>query len=388
MTTKKRDYYEVIGVSGNASDEEIKKAFRKLALEFHPDRNKSEGAAQKFKEVNEAYQVLTDRKRRAEYDRFGHAGLGHNGATGFEGFENFGGFGDIFDAFFGGGPTTRTRASARRGADIQYAMTASFEQAVFGDEKELEVQRTEVCGHCKGARSEPGSSPITCSNCAGSGQVRRAHQSIFGQFTQVTTCVTCRGEGRVIADPCSKCRGSGKEVRNRKLVVAIPAGIESGTQIRLSGEGEPGSNGAPAGDLYVSVRVKPHPLFDREGYDIISRTAVNVAKAALGATIVVPTLNGEAEIEIPEGTETGDVIRLNGEGVPHLGSRKQRGDHVVTVVVETPRSLTEEQRRLMVELARSFEGDKPDESGHDKSWFDKIKETLANPERDEPVDEA
>ena len=323
MTTKKRDYYEVLGVTRTSSEEQIKMAFRKLAIEYHPDRNKSGGAAEKFKEINEAYQVITDPKKRADYDRFGHAGVGQNGARGFDGFENFGGFGDIFDAFFGGS-RTRSRTSTRRGADLQYSMAVDFEEAVFGAEKQLELERTEVCGHCKGSRSEPGSSPALCSNCGGTGQVRRGHQSIFGQFTQVSTCGTCRGEGRVITKPCSSCKGTGRQVRNRKLFVTLPAGIETGTQIRLTGEGEPGSNGGPSGDLYVSVRVMGHPLFEREGNDIILRHTANIAQAALGATLVVPTLEGEAEIVIPPGTQTGDVIRLKGEGIPHLGSRQRR----------------------------------------------------------------
>ena len=378
MTTKKRDYYQVLGIPRSATDEEIKKAFRKLALQYHPDRNKSDGASEQFKEVNEAYQVLTDPKKRSAYDSFGHAGLGSNGSRGFDGFENFGGFGDIFDAFFGGS-TTRSRASSRWGGDLQYSITISFEEAVFGAEKEVEVHRTEVCGRCKGTRSEPGSSPSVCPNCGGAGEVRRAHQSIFGQFMQVTSCNTCRGEGRVITDPCSRCRGKGTEVRDRKLVVGIPAGIEAGTQIRLSGEGEPSSNGGGPGDLYVSVRVQDHPIFEREGYDIIHRQPINIAEAALGGPLVVPTLDGETEIVVPPGTETGDVIRLQGEGVSHLGSKNQRGDHQVAIEVETPKSLTDEQRLLLEKLAQTL-GDGPRRSEDDKGWFDKLKDTLGGAE--------
>lgn len=379
MTTKKRDYYEVLGVGRGASEEDIKRAFRRMALEYHPDRNKSDGAAEKFKEVNEAYQVLTDPKKRADYDRFGHAGVGQNGSRGFEGFDNFGGFGDIFDAFFGG-PSARTRSTARRGADLQFAITVEFEEGVFGSDKEFEVQRTEVCDRCRGTKSEPGTEPKTCSNCRGAGEVRRGHQSIFGQFMQVTTCGSCGGQGKVITKPCSKCRGAGTGLRNRKLVVAVPAGIETGTQIRLSGEGDPGLNGGPPGDLYVSLRVKEHRFFWRESNDIIHRQGINFAQAALGASVKVPTLEGEAEIVIPPGTQTGDVIRLEGQGVPHLGSRTLRGAQLVNIRVETPTSLTDEQRLLLQDLAESFGDDESDESWEDKSWFDKIRDSLGGDE--------
>ena len=381
MTTRKRDYYEVLGVARSASDEEIKRAFRKLALEYHPDRNKSAGAAEKFKQVNEAYQVLTDSTKRVSYDRYGHAGIDQNGARGFDGFENFGGFGDIFEAFFGGGPTThaRSRTAARRGADLQYSVTVEFAEAVFGTEKEQEVQRTEICGRCRGERSEPGTSPVTCSNCRGAGEIRRGTQSIFGQFMQVSACGSCRGEGKVITSPCSQCRGTGREVRKRKLAVSIPAGIETGTQIRLTGEGEPGTNGGPPGDLYVSVRVKGHPVFQRAGYDVVHPQAINIADAALGTTIKVPTLDGEAEVVVPQGTQTGDVVRLRGEGVPNLGNERRRGDHLITMVVETPKALNDEQRRLLQELADSL-GRATGQSRPDKGWFDRLKDSLAGTE--------
>ena len=375
MTTRKRDYYEVLGISGDASEEKIRKAFRRLALEYHPDRNKSDGAGDKFKEINEAYQVLSDSKRRSNYDRFGHAGVEHDGARGFEGFENFGGFGDIFDAFFGGGVGTRTRSAAQRGADLQASLTLEFEEAAFGAEKELQVQRTEVCSHCRGARSEPGTAQTRCSNCGGSGEVRRAQQSIFGQFVHVATCGACQGEGKVISTPCSECRGTGRERRRRKLAVSIPAGIEGGSQIRLSGEGEPGSRGGPAGDMYVSIRVKAHSIFQREGYDISHRQSINIADAALGTTVMVPTLDGETELVVPPGTQSGHVFRLKGKGIPHLRNKRQRGDELVGVVVETPKSLTDRQRLLLEELAATF-GNSPRGADDDKSWFDRIKDTL------------
>ena len=374
MTTGKRDYYEVLGVGRDASDEELKKAFRKLALEYHPDRNKKEGAAEQFKEVNEAYQVLTDAGKRASYDRFGHAGVTGNGARGFEGYDTFGGFGDLFDAFFSGG-SPRSRTGPVRGADLSYRLTVSFEESVFGADKPVEIRRNETCTRCKGDRSEPGATPSTCTSCSGTGQVRRSHQSIFGQFTQVATCGTCRGEGRIIAKQCTQCRGRGRETKARKLIVSVPAGIETGNQIRLSGEGEPGANGGPSGDLYVSVRVRAHEVFERDGYDIVQQQPVNMALAALGGPLDVPTLEGEAEISVPPGTQTGDVITLNGEGIPHLRRPTEKGDQRVYIIVETPKSLTPEQRQLLEELSETF-GDSPPSLGRDKSWFEKFKDSI------------
>ena len=384
MTTSKRDYYDVLGVSRGAPEEEIKKAFRRLALEYHPDRNKMDGAEDAFKEINEAYQVLSDPQKRASYDRHGFAGVGRNGGRGFEGFENFGGFGDIFEAFFGGSGTgtgTRSRASAgRQGADLQYAVDIEFEDAAFGTDKEIDIHRTEVCGRCSGTRSEPGSSPTMCANCGGTGQVRRAHQSLFGQFVQVTTCGTCRGDGKVVTEPCTSCKGGGRERRSRRLAVSIPAGIEPGMQIRMTGEGESGVNGGAAGDLYVSIRVKDHPFFTREGDDILYELKVNVAQAALGATLRVPTLGGETEIDVAPGTQSGQVLRLKGTGVAQLRGRG-RGDQLVTIEVQTPRSLSEEQRRLFMELAAELEEPPSDGRNDDGSgWFGKFKDAFGSSE--------
>ena len=376
MTTHKRDYYEVLGVARDASEEEIKKAFRRLALEFHPDRNKSDGAADRFKEVSEAYQVLSDGGKRSSYDRFGHAGVDGNGTRGFEGFENFGGFGDIFDAFFGGGFGTRTRTAAQRGSDLQASLDLEFEEAVFGVNKEMEVRKTEACARCKGLRSEPGSAAERCGYCAGSGRVRRAQRSIFGQFVQEAVCGNCRGEGLVISQPCSQCRGTGQERRKRRLSVSLPAGIEGGSQIRLSGEGEPGTYGATPGDLYVSVRVKAHPLFERDGNDILHRHPVSIADAALGVAIKVPTLDGEADLAVPEGTQSGQVFRLKGKGVPHLRNQRQRGDHLVHVFVVTPTSLSDRQRELLVEFSETLDGDSEGDATDEKGWIGKIKDTF------------
>ena len=378
MTTSRQDYYDLLGVHRDASDEDIKKAFRKLAMEYHPDRNKREGAAEKFKEINEAYQVLSDAQKRSAYDRYGHAGVsGNGGARGFEGFEDFAGFGDIFDAFFGGG-TTRTRPNApRRGADLKYALTIDLEDAAFGIEKEIGLERIEVCRGCNGSRSAPGSVPSMCGNCGGSGEVRRARDSVFGQFVQVAPCGVCRGEGQTIANPCDTCRGSGRERRSRTLEVAIPAGIEDGVQIRLRGEGEAGHNGGTPGDLYVLIRVRRHKIFRREGNDILYTLPINMAQAALGASVTVPTIFDEdAEVEIPAGTQTGAVFHLKSKGIPYIRSSR-KGDQLVTVDVQTPKKLTEEQRLLFEELAKSFGDDSAGAGTHDKGFFDKLKDAIA-----------
>ena len=376
MTTSKRDYYDVLGISRDASEEDVKKAFRKLALEYHPDRNRADGAEERFKEVNEAYQVLSDSRKRGEYDRFGHAAVGANGGRGFEGFENFGGgFGDIFDAFFGGGFGARANAAnaPRRGNNLRIALTVEFEEAVFGVEKSIEIDRVEVCARCRGSRAEPDSESHACGNCRGSGQVRRSQQGIFGQFVQVTTCSACGGEGSVIANPCSKCGGGGRERRARRLAVKIPAGIDDGTQIRLTREGEAGVNGGDPGDLYVALNVREHPVFEREGADILYDMPISVSQAALGAKLPVPTLEDDDEIAIPPGTQPGTAFTLRNRGVPHLRSSR-RGDQIVTVDVEIPTSLSRDQRRIFEALAESFGENGADDAG--KGFFDKIKDVL------------
>jgi len=376
MTTSKRDYYEVLGITRNSSEEEIKKAFRRLALEYHPDRNKDDGAEKRFKEINEAYQVLSNDKKRADYDRFGHASVGASGGRGFDGFETFGGFGDIFDAFFSGGAGSTTRArpnTARRGADLQFSVTISFEQAVFGTDQEIEIQRIDVCSRCQGSRSEPGTSPTMCANCNGNGQVRRSHQGFFGQFHQVSTCSNCRGEGTILSSPCAQCRGTGRERRTRKLVVSIPAGIEDGTQIRLTREGEAGVNGGRPGDLYVLVRANGHKLFRREGNDIHYTLPISVFHATLGATLKVKTIHGDTDLEIPAGTQPGQTFTIRGQGVPHLRSN-QRGNQLVTVQVRIPSALSDEERAVFRELARM--GGEWGADDLEKGFFDKIKDAF------------
>ena len=377
MTTRKRDYYDVLGLSRNASEEDIKKAFRKLALEFHPDRNRSDGAEGRFKEVNEAYQVLSDSKKRADYDRFGHAAVGGNGGRGFDGYDNSSGFGDIFDAFFGSGFGAQTRArpnAPRQGGDLQTSIVIEFEEAVFGVEKDIEIERIDVCSRCQGTRGEPGSQTVTCGNCKGAGQVRRSQQGFFGQFVQVTTCGVCRGEGSTITNPCTRCRGMGRERRKRKLAVRVPGGIDDGTQIRLSLEGEAGLNGGRPGDLYVVVRVRGHDRFERDGTDIHYALPLDITQATLGAKVRVPTLEGEEELSIPAGTQPGDRFILKNKGVPHL-RRNQRGSQIVTAEIRVPTSLTDEQRKMFQALAESMG---KDDTNDGKGIFEKIKDALGN----------
>lgn len=371
MATIKRDYYEVLGIDHSASEEDVKKAFRRLAFQYHPDRNKDPGAEDHFKEINEAYEVLSDPEKRANYDRFGHDGVQGFG-RGFEGFEGFSGFGDIFDAFFGG-TATRTRNAAQQGRDIRYQLDLTFEEAVFGSEKELEVQREERCTRCRGNRSEPGSRPEQCSTCNGAGEVRRVQQSIFGQFVNVATCPTCRGEGLRITAPCTQCRGSGRDQKVKKVAVTIPPGVDDETQIRLTGEGNAGSRGGPPGNLYVLLSVQKHRYFQRDQDNILYSLDLNIAQAALGDALNVPTVDGPEELKIGPGTQSGTVYRIKGKGVPHLRGGG-RGDQLVRVRVVVPETLSEEQRRIFAQLAETFPQElHPQE---DKGFFDKIKDAL------------
>jgi len=376
MTTeRKQDYYDVLGVARNASPDEIKKAFRRLAMQYHPDRNQEDGAEDRFKEVNEAYEVLSDPERRAMYDRFGHAaaGAGENPfARGFDGF-GFGGLGDIFDAFFGG-TSARAQRGPIRGADVRRSITLSFEEAVFGTEKEIEVTTAELCARCDGRRAEPGTQPERCPQCNGSGEVRRVQQSIFGQFVNVATCDRCRGEGRIITTPCRDCRGSGREKRKRKLSVKVPAGVDTGSQMRLTGEGEVGVQGGSRGNLYLQINVRPHQLFRREDDDLIVDLELNFAQAALGDEVDVPTIDGDAHaLRIPAGTQSGELFVARGKGVPHLRANG-RGDMIVRATVVTPKSLSKEQKELLRQLAESMGSTvKPQE---DRGFMGKIKDAL------------
>jgi len=358
-----KDYYNILGIDKNASQDDIKKAFRKKAHQCHPD--KASGDEAKFKEVNEAYQVLGDAKKRAQYDQFGsafeHARAG-GGFSGFEGFRDFTGFtngfninvddlGDIFSGIgdvFGWG-AGRRGARARQGSDIQVLLTIEFNEAVFGAEKEISLRKTVKCDRCKGNMAEPGSKIETCKTCGGSGRVTRVQRTILGSMQIQTTCENCAGEGKTYTKKCAKCGGTGTAQEAVKLNVKIPAGIDDGETIRLAGQGEAGERGAPVGDLYLKIRIKPDPRFRREGYDILSKAEISFTQAALGDKIDIITVDGPVKLKIPEGTQSGKVFRLRGKGVPYLRGRG-RGDQLVEVIVRTPTGLNRKQRQMLKEL--------------------------------------
>ena len=371
MATTKTDYYEVLGVSRNAKGDEIKRAFRKLAMEYHPDRNKDDGAEARFKQISEAYEVLSDSEKRAAYDRYGHAGLsGFDFGRGFEGAD-FEGFGDIFDAFFGGSRSRRA-SEPQRGADRRADVEISFEEAAFGTEREIKVDRVERCARCAGTGSEPGAQLARCETCEGAGQVRRVSRSVFGQFVNIATCSACRGEGRIVTDPCNECRGAGRERKTRSLMLAIPEGVADGSRMRLSGEGDTGHNGGPPGHLYVYITVQPHAFFEREDEHLIYELTMNPAQAALGYEAEIPTLDGDpASLKIPSGTQGGRVFKIKGKGIPRLHAGG-RGDLLVQVNVATPTDLTEEQRVILKQLADSLGTPVND----DKGLIGKIKDKL------------
>lgn len=353
-----RDFYDVLGVPRSASKNEIKKAYRKLARQFHPDVNKDAGAEDQFKEVQRAYEILSDEQKRRAYDSYGHAGV-ENGAGGFEG--GFGNISDIFEELFnvGFGGSRRRRGGPRRGMDLRSDLTITFEEAVFGVEKEIEVRRPEVCSTCHGSGAKPGSTPITCTTCNGSGEVRRVQQSILGSFVNVTTCSTCQGSGELIPEMCPTCHGKKQVMAVRTINVKVPPGVDNDTQIRLTGEGGPGQAGGPPGNLFVVINVKKHEFFRRRGEDIYLDLHINVAQAALGDTVEVPTLDGDEPLEIPAGTQPGKVFRLRNKGVPRLdrsgrGAPMGRGDQHVIIQVAVPKRLTDEQKELFQELSRSL----------------------------------
>ncbi len=372
MATR-RDYYETLGVPRNATEEQIRRAYRQQALKYHPDRNKDPDAAERFKEITEAYEVLRDKEKRAMYDRYGHVGAEAPFGAGVGGFGGFG-FEDIFETFFGAGTTARARRTrAQRGAYLRQELTLSFEEAVFGCEKELEVSRHETCGTCRGSGLEPGTDPTTCPRCGGSGELRRVTQTVFGQFVNVTLCDRCQGEGRIITTPCSTCQGHGRVAVTRRLRVTVPAGIDDGAQIRLAGEGEPGGPGGTPGNLYLEIHVQPHRYFRRQGNDLLLDVPINIAQAALGADIEVPTLDEPTVVHVPPGTQHGRVVRLRGKGVPYLRA-SGRGDLQVRLHVVVPTELTDEQRKLLERLAETFGTEvKPREN---KGFFEKVKDAF------------
>jgi molecular chaperone DnaJ len=349
-----RSYYEILGIERNASDAEIKRAFRKLAQQWHPDVSPEAAAAERFKEINEAYQVLSDPQRRQMYDLVGKAGLGDMGGAGSPFAEGFAGFGDLFDAVFSG--MGGTAAGARRGrrpggSDLRYDLRVTFDEAVRGVEKEIEFDLLDRCSTCGGSGAAPGSTPSVCSTCGGRGEIRSVRQTMLGQMVNVTACTRCHGDGRVVDSPCQTCRGEGRAPRHKKIRVTIPAGIDEGHQIRLSGEGEAGPRGGTAGNLYVAVHVTPHPALRREGTEIFHELPLSIAQAALGTRVRIPTIEGEEELEIRPGTQPGTEIRLRGRGVPHIRRPGSRGDLHVTVRVTVPTKLSKRQRQLLEELA-------------------------------------
>lgn len=378
----KRDYYEVLGVAKEATDQEIKSSYRKLALKFHPDRNPGDkGAEEKFKEAAEAYAVLADADKRHLYDRFGHAGLGAaaTGGAGFDptvftGFEDIlGGLGDIFGFgdLFGGG---RRRGGPQRGADLRYDLEISFEESAHGAETSIQIPRQETCDTCHGSGAAPGSRPSTCPQCQGRGQLRYQQ----GFFTVARTCGQCRGSGQVISNPCSACRGAGRVQKDRKLTVKIPAGIATGQRLRLSGEGESGAAGGPAGDLYVVVHVQDHAFFQRDSNDLFCEIPLNFSTLSLGGEITIPTLEGHETFKIPDGTQTGTVFRLRGRGMPDVTGRGGRGDLLITVKAITPKKLNREQKKLMEQLAATLPKEKfeptPRDEQEDKGLFDRVRD--------------
>lgn len=375
---EKRDYYEVLGVSKSASADEIKKAYRKMAKQYHPDLHPDDQEAEgKFKEVNEAYSVLADDQKRKQYDTFGHAGAD---GQGFGGFGGFGGQGfdidldDIFSSFFGGGfggAGARRQTGPQRGPDLKYRLTLDFMEAAFGAEKTINVTKHDQCDVCHGSGAEPGTDPVTCPTCHGSGTVQERQQSLFGTVMTSKTCTTCNGRGKTVKNPCGNCDGAGRLRRSKKLKVKIPAGINEGEALTLRGEGEAGFNQGPAGDLYVEITVRPHSVFTRRGYNTYAEVPITFPQAALGGEIEVPTIDGPVKYDLREGTQPGDVITLRNKGIPVVNRQNQRGDHLVTIQLEVPTSLSKEQK----ECLESFEGMTTSRNYKKRtSFFDKIKD--------------
>ncbi|RQD77567.1 MAG: molecular chaperone DnaJ [Halanaerobium sp. MSAO_Bac5] len=369
-----KDYYEMLGVSRDADQSEIKKAYRKLAKKYHPDMNQDgEDTSDKFKEISEAYEILSDPDKRARYDQYGHSGINDNDFN-FDDFARggFGGLDDLFNMFGFGGGGSRRQNGPKRGADLQYRMEISFEEAAFGGKKEIRLPREEECDRCDGSGAEPGSDVKTCPDCHGQGQVRTSKQTPFGQFTQSRVCPTCRGEGKIISEPCTKCNGSGKVRKKRKLTVNIPEGVDTGTRLRMAGEGQAGEKGGPAGDLYIIIDVQDHEIFDRKGDDLYCEVPISFVQAALGDKIKVPTLEGKVQFDIPEGTQPGTSFRLKNKGISHLNGYG-RGDQYIKVKVIIPKNLDNEQKELLAKFAEiSGEEINPEH----KSFLKKIKDAL------------
>jgi molecular chaperone DnaJ len=376
-----RDYYDILGVPRSADKSDIKRAFRQLAREYHPDVSQHADAETRFKEINEAYEVLSDDDKRARYDRYGHAGVQANGFGGYSGGVT--GFEEIFEEFFSGF-TGASRASARRGPrpgrDIKVEITVSFEESVIGAEREIEIDRLEICEVCEGSGSEPGTTPVRCPMCNGSGEVRSVQQTFLGSMVRVTTCPQCQGRGEVIDTPCHNCRGQRRVRKHAVLNVQIPAGVHEGLQIQVRGEGDAGDAGAPKGNLYVVIDVQDHEFFRRRNNDIILDININMAQAALGDVIRIPTVDGEVELTIPAGTQTGRVFRLRGKGMPRLrsdGTSAGRGDQLVYVQVAIPTQLTEQQRHLLEELGKTLGTDIHPQHSNGRGFFERVMDFFA-----------
>ena len=369
-----RDYYDILGVPRGASDADIKRAFRRLAQQWHPDVSTAAGADDRFKEINEAYQVLSDPQRRQAYDTFGRAGLG--GPEGGGPFGGFQGFGDLFDAFFGQGATgANRRGRPPAGADLRYDLRLTFAESIAGADKELEFSALGRCETCSGSGAKPGTTPTTCPQCNGTGEVRSVRSTMLGQMVNVSACPRCNGQGRIVVEPCATCRGEGRVERRRKLRVTMPAGIDEGHQVRLTGEGEAGPHDGPFGNLYVVAHVTPHPQLQRRDTELFLDLPLSIAQAALGATVTVPTADGTETIEVRPGTQPGTEIRLRGKGVPHLRRSGVRGDLHVLVDVKIPTKLTKRQRELLAEFAA--EAGEGGNGKHDKGLFDKVKDAIS-----------
>ncbi|MDY6992438.1 MAG: molecular chaperone DnaJ [Pseudomonadota bacterium] len=362
----KRDYYQILGVQKNASDEELKKAFRRLAMKFHPDRNPDDKEAEsQFKEIKEAYEILSDPQKRTAYDQFGHAGVDPNLGGGAGGFGGGFDFGDIFESVFGGGGRSRNRMF--RGADLRYDLSLSLEEVVTGTEVKIRIPTQVACSTCQGSGAQPGTSPQHCPRCGGSGQIRLTQ----GFFSVQQTCPSCHGSGKIIPNPCGHCHGSGRVQEHKTLSVKVPAGVDSGDRIRLAGEGEAGVNGGPAGDLYVQINVRPHPIFSREGTHLYCEVPINIVSAALGGELEAPTLDGRVMLKIPSETQTGKVFRIRGKGLkPVRGGAP--GDLHCRVIVETPVNLTHQQKELLKEFEKSMRDSKR-HSPKESSWLDGVK---------------